>query len=213
METKTKVFYSDFGAVGDGVTEDFHAIKAAHDYANEHGLMVRGNKNATYYISDTRISGKVSQIVIKTNTDWQGAKIIIDDTNIASNDGTKQHSKNVFLIASDYENVTKTIGNEIVDYLDSLAVSGNLGPDTKKLDISLGYPAMIFINNSSRRVYIRYGSNANDGNEQTELVLIDKYGNIDPNTALLLDYTDVTSIEIIRTDVTPITVKKVPVRT
>ena len=29
------VRYSDFGAIGDGVANDFAAIKAAHDYANE----------------------------------------------------------------------------------------------------------------------------------------------------------------------------------
>ena len=38
---KNAVFYKDFGAVGDGVTDDFHAIKAAHDYANEHKLPVK----------------------------------------------------------------------------------------------------------------------------------------------------------------------------
>ena len=36
------VCYDDFGAVGDGVTNDFFAIKAAHEYANEKGLPVRG---------------------------------------------------------------------------------------------------------------------------------------------------------------------------
>ena len=40
----------DFGAVGDGVTDDSAAIRAAHAEANEKGLAVLGNPDATYYI-------------------------------------------------------------------------------------------------------------------------------------------------------------------
>ena len=35
------VTYEQFGAKGDGVTDDAAAIKAAHDYANEQNLPVR----------------------------------------------------------------------------------------------------------------------------------------------------------------------------
>ena len=35
MELKKIVSYEDFGAVGDGVTDDFDAIARAHAYANE----------------------------------------------------------------------------------------------------------------------------------------------------------------------------------
>ena len=31
----TYVRYEDFGAVGDGITNDFFAMKRAHNYANE----------------------------------------------------------------------------------------------------------------------------------------------------------------------------------
>ena len=44
--------YSDFGAVGDGVANDFAAIKATHDYANEHGLPVEGQPGKTYRLGD-----------------------------------------------------------------------------------------------------------------------------------------------------------------
>ena len=46
MEVVVK--YSDFGAVGDGVANDFAAIKAAHDYANEKRLAVEGTPGRTY---------------------------------------------------------------------------------------------------------------------------------------------------------------------
>ena len=47
METKNYVTYEEFGAKGDGVTNDFPAIYAAHVYANENGLPVKANDNAT----------------------------------------------------------------------------------------------------------------------------------------------------------------------
>jgi hypothetical protein len=44
------VRYSDFGARGDGITDDIDAIAAAHAYANQHGLPVKADDKATYYI-------------------------------------------------------------------------------------------------------------------------------------------------------------------
>lgn len=46
----TLVRYSDFGAVGDGVTDDFEALVKAHTYANENDLPVVADEDATYYI-------------------------------------------------------------------------------------------------------------------------------------------------------------------
>ena len=57
MDNKNYVTYSDFGAVGDGVHDDFEAIWRAHEYANENGLPVVVNDGKTYYIHDTRIDG------------------------------------------------------------------------------------------------------------------------------------------------------------
>lgn len=208
-EDVSVVYYSDFGVKGDGKTNDFAAMKAAHDFANISGQTVMGKKSATYLISDTRINSKVAQITIKTNVDWKGAKIVIDDTAIASNDGTGMHSKNIFVIASDYE--SDMLDREGVAKLAAMAEAGELGPETTKLDLGLGYPAMLIINNSGRKVYIRYAGEGNgnndNGHDQSEIVLIDKDGNIDPKTHLLLDYDNVTSVEVIRADVTPITVQ------
>ena len=68
METKY-VFYEDFGAKGDGVTDDFLAFKAAHAYANENKLPVMAKDGAVYYLHDTCIDGVASYIEIKTDTD------------------------------------------------------------------------------------------------------------------------------------------------
>ena len=80
------VTYEEFGAKGDGVTNDFPAIYAAHVYANENGLPVKANDNATYYIKETWTKeGDLTSIAsapIMTETDWGNANFIIDDTEI-----------------------------------------------------------------------------------------------------------------------------------
>jgi len=68
------VRYADFGARGDGKTNDIDAIVKAHKYANEHGLPVRADDNATYFIGDAKEFAP-----IMTDTDWGRARFIIDD--------------------------------------------------------------------------------------------------------------------------------------
>jgi len=72
------VRYSDFGAKGDGKTDDIDAIAATHAFANQQGLPVKADEGATYYIS-----GKSRTAVIQTNTNFGRANFIIDDTNVA----------------------------------------------------------------------------------------------------------------------------------
>ena len=79
------VTYEDFGAVGDGKTEDFAAICKTHEYANKHKLTVKGTPGKTYYIRDTKCgTDEVHTAIIKTNVDWCGAHFIIDDTNLTA---------------------------------------------------------------------------------------------------------------------------------
>ncbi len=87
------VTYSEFGAVGDGKTDDFDAIKAAHDYANSLAyegkdltskakVIVKATYGATYYIGKDNgtYSTTPTSVIIMTDTDWTGANFIIDDS-------------------------------------------------------------------------------------------------------------------------------------
>ena len=56
------VNYEQFGAVGDGVADDFGAIIACHEYANATGTPVKATDGAAYYID-----GKKRHAVIKTD--------------------------------------------------------------------------------------------------------------------------------------------------
>ena len=68
---------SDFGAKGDGKTDDIDAIAATHAVANQNDLLVKANEGASYYIGR-----KERTAVIRTNTDFGTASFIIDDTEV-----------------------------------------------------------------------------------------------------------------------------------
>jgi len=195
------VYYEDFGAVGDGITDDFFAIKAAHDFANLSGKTVKATEGKTYYIHETRNeAGEVQTITIKTNVDWCNAKFIIDDTDVRTRDETGRARRNIIAVKSDYEN-TEITDPEILDGL------AGIGEGTKKINLKLGYPALITIYNSNHKVYRRYGYSQHNGEDQSEILLIDADGNIDESTPFMFNYEVVTSVKVHRVDVEPIAVK------
>ncbi len=194
------VCYADFGAVGDGVENDFEALMNAHDYANEHNLPVVGEAGKSYRITTTEKDGIARQIVIKTPTDWNEATIIIDDTDIAHAEGKNRDFNSPVFKILPYEESFELSQEEI-------AKLPKIGISTKKIDLGLGYPAMIVLYNDDVRHYIRFGPNANLGNPQHELVVLDKDGNVDPTTPLMYDYDKITKVEVIKIDLPKIVIK------
>ncbi len=83
------VRYSDFGAKGDGKTDDIDAIAAAHAFANQHGLLVKADEGATYFIG-----GKERTAVIRTDADFGTAAFIIDDTEV------QNRNASIFMVSS-----------------------------------------------------------------------------------------------------------------
>ena len=73
----TPVEYEQFGAKGDGKTDDRAAIIAAHEAANRLGASVRAKDGATYYVASD-----VGTAVVKTDVDFGTAKFVIDDTKV-----------------------------------------------------------------------------------------------------------------------------------
>ena len=191
-EERGYVLYSDFGATGKGESDDFNAIASAHEYANAHGLPVRADKGATYLIFVCSI-GK--EIEIKTDTDWTGAKFIIDDRCIIVNE-KRTYQKPIFRIAPDGE-------SKVVTSVTSLKKSStNIGFEP-------GEKCLAFIEDTSSKIYIRTGIHAdlNKGDTKREIVILDEHGNIDGQTPLTWDYDNITSITLYPTSDTPITVK------
>lgn len=179
----TTVLYSEFGAVGDGVTNDLPAIVQTHAYANANGLSVKADEGAVYYICDIAESA-----IIQTDTDWTGATFIIDDA--ACEFG--QRTMNVFVVKSSYANVT---------------VSGltTLSRNQENLGVTLERDSIVILQDSGTKRYIREGENANSGSTQTDIIVVAKDGTIDPGTPLIWDYAQVTNAYAIPMDETTLT--------
>ena len=199
------LYYEDFGAVGDGKTDDFKAMYDTHVCANEGGQTVKGNPNATYYIKDTQIpqAGGVATIPIRTNTDWQGAKIIIDDSEIASYaDGPNYRlsSKHIFSILPDEEHKEFKITDK--ETLEAI-VSAGLDPDTKQIYLNIDNwngPLMIVPYNSEHKVFRRRGYSQYNGEAMQEIIVIDSNGYVSEETPIMFDYTKLDYIMVYKLD-------------
>ena len=176
------VTYEAFGARGDGVTDDIEAIKAAHDYANEHRLNVRTNPNATYYIGSRPIT-----VTVKTCVDWGTSKFIIDDREVK----IEERRASVFKIASYYD--------AFEFHIDSLK------KNQMKLDVNFERNCYVKVENSEKKQFIRYGLNCNSGSSQTDCFVMDGTGYI--LNPVIWDFEKVTSAVARPIDETLLTVR------
>ncbi len=174
--------YNDFGATGDGKTDDIDAIAAAHDIANKHNLIVKAEEDATYYIG-----GKDRTAIIKTDTHFGTAQFIIDDTKV------ENRNSHVFLVSSN---------------LEPFKIEGisSLKRNQKKIDVSLPGPCLVTVTNSNVKHYIRFGPNQNSGSSQTDIFVVDKNGNVDMDAPVIWDFRQITEITALPIDETTLTI-------
>ena len=188
--------YELFDAVGDGVTNDYEAIYNTHKFANdlliERGvdITVMGGNNKTYYISNGD-----SPIDIITDVNFNGSTFIIDDYVDENNDGENDidTTKSLFRVTSPMA----YSGNsylELVDYLSEDFVLGTEDGLDNSYDI-YGYVVNsdeyyendiisdafdestywgVVVSNRNKQ-YIRTGSNEDNGEYQTEVLVYDSY--------------------------------------
>ena len=198
VETKDNVIrYEDFGAIGDGVADDGTAIRAAHNEANLRGLKVVGTAEKSY-----RIGIVESPIIVKTDTDWNGARIIFDDSVIA--DDSSYRGIWVFQITSDDEDNGRVINP---------SANFSIKKGQTRIDYPFGKPCMVKLENSEKKIYLRYGANANKGTPLSEMILVDENGNVDPSTPIQYDYETVTAMIVYSIDDAPISVGNARIET
>lgn len=175
-----RVRYSDFGAKGNGKTDDMDAIAATHAFANLHGLLVKADDGATYYIG-----GKERTALIRTDTDFNTASFLIDDTEV------QNRNASVFTVSSALRPFT-------------LETIPSLRRNQKKIDASLPGPCLITVTNATVKQYIRFGLNQNNGSSQTDLFVVDKNGNVDMNAPIIWDFDRITDMTALPIDEKPL---------
>ncbi len=178
------VTYEDFGAAGDGKTDDFEAVVKAHEYANANGLSVFANETATYYIG-----GADKTAYIMTDTDWSTASFIIDDTAV------ENRSAWIFNVAPSQSAIN------ITDKVSPLKI------DAENIGTALGGKSLVVLTDSNVKRYIRKGANQNSGSNQTDVILVDENGSISSETPLIWDFDSITSAVAYPLDTETLTVK------
>ena len=176
FKTMGWVRYSDFGAKGDGQTDDIDAIAAAHAFANQQGLPVKADRGATYYIG-----GSERTAVIRTDTDLGTAAFIIDDTEV------QNRNASVFMVSSSLQPF-------LLDGVSSLK------KNQEKINASLPGACLITVTNSGVKHYIRFGLNQNNGSPMTDIFVVDKNGNVDMNAPIIWDFEQITEITALPID-------------
>lgn len=179
------VTYEDFGAKGDGETDDLRAIVNTHEYANENGLSVFADETATYYIG-----GKNMTATVMTDTDWSTARFVIDDTDV------ENRSSWIFNIAPSQG--SKNITDK---------VASSLEIDATNIGTTLDEKSLVVLTDSNVKRYIRKGLNQNSGSNQTDVVLVDENGNISEEAPLIWDFDAVTNAVAYPVDSEILTVK------
>jgi len=170
------VRYSDFGAKGDGKTDDIDAIAAAHAFANQHGLLVKADEGATYFIG-----GKERTAVIRTDADFGTAAFIIDDTEV------QNRNASIFMVSSSLQPFNP----------EGIA---SLMRKQEKINLPLPGTCLITVTNSHVKRYIRFGLNQNNGSPQTDIFVVDKNGNVDMDAPIIWDFDQITEITALPID-------------
>jgi len=165
---KKYITYEMFGAIGDGRTDDMPAIVCAHEEANRQKLPVKAREGASYYISP-----KSATAVIMTDTDWTGAKFIIDDVNC------EDYKASCFTVRSE---------EQPVDFSIRSLVRGQT-----HLDNPTGRDLYLVVENANHADYIRKGLNQNNGHARTDTFVLFADGRI--SSPVAFDFDEVTSVE------------------
>ena len=189
---KKYAYYSDFGAKGDGVTDDFTALYDTHVYANEYGLEVKGSVNAVYYIGKSSF-GK--SIPVMTDVDFGGATFVIDDSDLPPH--TKQAS-DIFRVCPTPECDVKRLPNECFESLSIKVGDENIGVKFDKKSLVTVY--------NNDRIFIRHGPNK-ASSQKREMLIVEPDGTVDPSTPVMWDYPEVTAIHVRSLDEKPLTLK------
>ena len=211
------IYYEDkpFGAKGDGRTNDFEAIQACHEYANQYGHTVNAKAGKTYYIGKT--GGE--SVTVQTDVNWNGCTFTFDDSLIkvcldSSCGGSSRcedcKNRNASIFVLKYDRSTVSVADALNAHIATHGgIFGGYGEadNTTKIDNwPLNYDALVHLATAERKIWVRKGLNADSGDEMGEVVLIHADGTIDSTTPFTWDYTSIAWADAYAADDKPITI-------
>ncbi len=164
------ITYEDFGATGDGVTDDLPAICEAHKQANERGFPVRTRAGVTYHLGRRDLTA-----VIGTDTDWGTSRFTIDDTEV------ENHKTPLFAVRS------------LLEPLPPLKID-RLSRDQRQLDARPDSDVYVRVESDESRVYIRRGLNQSLGTPLNDAFILRRDGSIEGD--IDWDYTSISRMEV-----------------
>ena len=136
-----------------------------------------------------------------TDTHWEGAKFIFDDSGIGVEDS--YYRLQLIKVAPDK-------GSYGVSHC---FAATTLKEGVTKLDWQPGELTILQLVNANVKHFIRYGGNANNGSSQTEILLVHPDGTIDPSTPLQWNYDEITAAYAYPANDLPITISGGEVKT
>ncbi len=150
--------------------------------------------NYNFYLGTAQLSSNIGTISVKTDTNWNGAYFLVDDSIFNVSD--LSYEKPLFNIQGLNTTIDGTTyqnggGVDITDQLvaNLNAVSGKriINANAKNIGWSNGMPMMIELLDYSQTRYHREGANASKAATH-EVILIDEFGNVNPTTPIEWDY-------------------------
>ena len=180
LQQNNSVTYEEFGAMGDGVTDDLPAICAAHDHANTHDLAVKTRPDATYHLGHLALTA-----IIATDTDWNTSRFTIDDTEV------DDHRAPLFVVRSLLEPVALQIDQ--------------LTRDQKHVAARPQHDCHVLVENDNKRLFIRRGLNQNNGVPQNDCFILRRDGSIEGD--IDWNYETITRIEVRPIDEKPLVLR------
>ncbi len=165
------VYYRDFGAVGDGIADDYDALFAAHSYANSCGQTVYADEGDVYLLRER----KNGSIPVMTNVYLGTAKII-------SAIGEGESELPIFEIKSVYDSIKYDVESDS-EFFENLDL---LKDQTHFIGISelLEEKSLVKIHGEKNGVAL------------SDVFIIDISGKIDKNTLPVFNLSSVTGVEI-----------------
>jgi hypothetical protein len=162
------VYYAQFGAKGDGITNDAEAIYNAHVFANQCGQKVMGDgPDATYYIHELPAS-----IPVTTNVDWNGSTFYVDDT---GSEIYKQRGNALFFLTSTAKTTTYN-KQQIAEMFPGVEIEQG-ATELPWLADYIDVVSYVTIKNDHKD-YIRHGANTSAGYVRQDILVVNPDGTL-----------------------------------